>query len=77
MIKKKLDLRNFRCPENIMLLRKKVRNMNFGEYLLVISNDFSSKRDIPKFCQFMNCKLINVEKKNSTDYHLLKKNNEM
>ncbi|WP_343152535.1 sulfurtransferase TusA [Buchnera aphidicola] len=71
--KKKLDLRNLRCPETVMLLRKKARNMNFGEYLLVISNDFSSKRDIPKFCQFMKYKLIKIEHKNCVDYHLLKK----
>ncbi|CAL4323948.1 sulfurtransferase TusA [Buchnera aphidicola] len=73
IIKKKLDLRNLRCPETIMLLRKKARNMNLGEYLLVISNDFSSKRDIPKFCRFMQYKLIKIEVKNSVDYHLLKK----
>lgn len=53
-----LNLKNLRCPEPIMMLRKKIREINSGEKILIFSDDPSTKRDIPKFCIFMNHKLL-------------------
>lgn len=48
-----LNALNLRCPEPVMLVRKKIRHMNNGEILLVIADDPATVRDIPSFCQFM------------------------
>ena len=55
-----LDLRTLRCPEPIMLLRKKMREIQNKEILLILSDDPSTTRDIPKYCRFMNHKLLKM-----------------
>ena len=66
MIKKKmseiiitqtLDTMGLRCPEPVMLVRKNIRHLNEGEVLLIIADDPATTRDIPSFCQFMDCLL--------------------
>lgn len=59
-----LDLRKLRCPEPIMLLRKKIREIKNGEILLMLSDDPSTIRDVPKYCQFMNHKLLKINTSN-------------
>ncbi|WP_343154679.1 sulfurtransferase TusA [Buchnera aphidicola (Pseudoregma panicola)] len=53
-----LDLRKYKCPDSIIFLRKKIRTMKKKEIILIISNDPSTKWDIPNFCAFMNHKII-------------------
>ncbi|BGI51522.1 MAG: sulfurtransferase TusA [Buchnera aphidicola (Ceratovacuna japonica)] len=53
-----LDLRKYKCPDSIILLRKKVRMMKKKELILIISNDPSTKWDFFNFCKFMNHKVI-------------------
>lgn len=54
----KLDTSGLRCPEPVMLVRKKIREMQYGEVLLVIADDPATLRDIPSFCQFMEHTLL-------------------
>lgn len=49
------------CPEPVMMLHSKVRDMNAGEVLEVIATDPSTQRDIPKFCQFLGHELMLAE----------------
>ncbi|GAC16259.1 sulfurtransferase TusA [Aliiglaciecola lipolytica] len=48
-----LDALGLRCPEPVMMVRMKVRNMQDGETLSVIADDHSTTRDMPSFCRFM------------------------
>ncbi len=53
-----LDARGLLCPEPVMMLHKRVREMQTGERLLVLATDPSTTRDIPKFCQFLGHELV-------------------
>jgi tRNA 2-thiouridine synthesizing protein A len=54
----KLDTIGLRCPEPVMMVRQKIRNIATGETLLVSADDPSTTRDIPSFCRFMEHQLI-------------------
>jgi len=53
-----LDARGLYCPEPVMMLHNKVRDMQAGELLEVIATDPSTTRDIPKFCAFLGHELV-------------------
>ncbi len=65
-----LDALGLRCPEPVMLVRKKVRHMRDGETLLIIADDPATTRDIPSFCEFMDHTLI-ASNTEVTPYHYL------
>ena len=49
-----LDALGLRCPEPLMLLRNKVREMNQGDVIKVLATDPSTSWDFENFCRFMN-----------------------
>ena len=53
-----LDTTGLYCPEPIMLMHNKVRDMSPGEVLKVIASDPATTRDIPKFCSFLGHELL-------------------
>ena len=53
-----LDTQGLYCPEPIMLLHSRIDDMNAGEKILVLASDPATKRDIPKFCQFLGHELL-------------------
>lgn len=53
-----LEAEGLRCPEPVMMVRKKIRSMQDGEVLLIKADDPSTVRDIPSFCRFMDHQLI-------------------
>lgn len=53
-----LDTTGLYCPEPIMLMHNKVRDMAPGQVLKVIATDPATTRDVPKFCQFLGHELI-------------------
>jgi tRNA 2-thiouridine synthesizing protein A len=53
-----LDASGLLCPEPVMLLHNKVREMQAGELLKVVATDPSTQRDIPKFCAFLGHVLV-------------------
>lgn len=53
-----LDARGLNCPEPVMLLHKKIRELPPGGLLLVLATDPSTTRDIPKFCTFLGHDLL-------------------
>lgn len=69
-----LDTLGLRCPEPVMMIRKKMRELSSGESLLVIADDPSTQRDIPKFCQFMDHKLLDQQHNNKQFIFLIEKN---
>ncbi len=48
-----LDATGLNCPEPVMMLHNKVRDLAGGAMLKVIATDPSTQRDIPKFCVFL------------------------
>lgn len=63
-----LDTQDLYCPEPVMLLHSKIRDMAVGDTLLVEATDPSTQRDIPKFCLFLGHELL--EQKESGDLFL-------
>ena len=53
-----LDTSGLMCPEPVMMLHAKVREMASGDVIDVLATDPSTTRDIPKFCQFLGHELL-------------------
>lgn len=53
-----LDASGLNCPEPVMMLHNKVRDLQAGHLLQVIATDPSTRRDIPKFCVFLGHELV-------------------
>lgn len=60
-ITKQLDATGLTCPEPVMLLHKVMREIEKGDCVEVIATDPSTQRDIPKFCQFLDHRLLRQE----------------
>jgi tRNA 2-thiouridine synthesizing protein A len=60
-----LDAVGLYCPEPVMMLHRKVRELASGEILEVLATDPSTQRDIPKFCAFLGHELL--EQSNDSD----------
>ncbi len=68
-----LDASGLICPEPLMLVRNKVREMKAGEVLHVLATDPSTERDLTNFCRFMGHQMLSHELRDSTyHYHLRK-----
>ena len=61
-----LDATGLYCPEPVMLLHNKVRDLPPGALLKVIATDPSTRRDIPKFCLFLGHELVEQLQQNNT-----------
>jgi len=53
-----LDATGLMCPEPVMMLHVKVKEMASGEVLRVLATDPSTTRDIKKFCTFLNFEFL-------------------
>lgn len=62
-----LDARGLFCPEPVMLLHNKIRDIAIGDVLQVLATDPSTERDIPKFCSFLGHQLL-LQDTNEGDY---------
>lgn len=56
-----LDARGLFCPEPVMLLHKKIREVEVGQLILVLATDPATERDIEKFCRFLGHELVSAE----------------
>lgn len=68
-----LDVTGLRCPEPVMLLRKKIREMALNETIAVFADDPASIRDIPGFCHYMEHELINQQTEKKPYQFILRK----
>ncbi len=68
-----LDTCGLYCPEPVMMLHNKVRDMAPGEVVRVIATDPSTRRDIPKFCNFLDHELLENEERDNCFYYLIRK----
>ncbi len=58
-----LDTTGLYCPEPIMLMHNRVRDMRAGEVLKVVASDPATTRDVPKFCNFLGHELLAQEQR--------------
>jgi len=70
------DASGLMCPEPVMMLHGKVRDMKGGEVLEVIATDPSTQRDIPKFCQFLGHELALAEERDGKFVFRIRKKQE-
>lgn len=68
-----LDASGLNCPEPVMLLHNKVRDLPAGALLKVIATDPSTRRDIPKFCVFLGHELLEQAEENGTYLYWIRK----
>ncbi|MEH6822875.1 MAG: sulfurtransferase TusA [Motiliproteus sp.] len=68
-----MDASGLYCPEPVMMLHNKVRDIAIGEVLEVIATDPSTERDIPKFCAFLGHELIGMREHADCFYYLIRK----
>ena len=65
-VQHELDTCGLLCPEPVMMLHNKVRDMAAGEVVRVIATDPSTQRDIPRFCYFLEHELLHSYGGNSS-----------
>lgn len=53
-----LDATGLTCPEPLMMVRNRVREMPAGQVLHVIATDPSTNRDFNNFCRFLGHEMI-------------------
>ena len=68
-----LDATGLRCPEPLMLVRNRVREMNVGEVLHVIATDPSTGRDFTNFCRFLGHALLEESRRGETFEYWIRK----
>jgi tRNA 2-thiouridine synthesizing protein A len=68
-----MDAKGLFCPEPVMLLHNKVRDMSAGDVLQVVATDPSTQRDIPKFCSFLGHELIAQEELEQCFFYYIRK----
>ena len=68
-----LDTRGLFCPEPVMLLHKKIRELNAGDKVIVLATDPSTMRDIPKFCHFLGHELLESNEQDKEFYFVILK----
>ena len=68
-----LDVTGLYCPEPVMLLHNKIRDIGEGELVQVLATDPTTERDIPKFCLFLGHELLEQEAFEGNFRYLLRK----
>lgn len=68
-----LDATGLLCPEPVMLLHNRIRDIGAGETLQLLATDPSTERDIPRFCTFLGHELLQQEKVDGQYHYLLRK----
>ncbi|MBU2097841.1 MAG: sulfurtransferase TusA [Gammaproteobacteria bacterium] len=68
-----LDACGLFCPEPVMMLHNKIRDIQSGQVLEVQATDPSTTRDIPKFCLFLGHELLKQQEADGTFFYWIKK----
>ncbi len=69
----KLDASGLFCPEPVMLLHNKIRDIEAGQLLKLVATDPSTSRDVPKFCHFLGHELLESTEKDGRFTYLIRK----
>lgn len=69
-----LDACGLYCPEPVMLLHNKIRDMAVGDLLRLRATDPSTARDVPKFCLYLGHELVEQSQDGGQYCYLIRKN---
>lgn len=68
-----LDAKGLYCPEPVMLLHNKIRDLAAGDVLLLEATDPSTTRDVPKFCLYLGHELLEQSQQGDLYFYRIKK----
>tara|TARA_B110000444_G_C18736838_1_gene546032 strand:- start:397 stop:669 length:273 start_codon:yes stop_codon:yes gene_type:complete len=68
-----LDASGLFCPEPVMLLHNKIRDISAGQLLRLVATDPSTTRDVPKFCHFLGHELLESVESGGNFTYLIRK----
>ncbi len=68
-----LDAKGLMCPEPVMMLHVKVKEMEKGQVLKVLATDPSTTRDIKKFCTFLGFEFLSESEGDGVFEYYIKK----
>ncbi len=68
-----LDACGLFCPEPVMLLHTKIREIASGEVLQLLATDPSTQRDVRKFCTFLGHELVAEEEQDKQFLYYIRK----
>ena len=68
-----LDATGLNCPEPVMMLHQHIPDLQPGGMLKVIATDPSTRRDIPKFCVFLDHELVEQREEAGTYLYWIRK----
>ncbi len=72
-VNQELDARGLLCPEPVMMLHNKIRDIEVGDILRILATDPSTQRDIPKFCHFLGHELLEQQASDNMYTYLVRK----
>ena len=68
-----LDAAGLYCPEPVMLLHNKIRDMQVGDMLKLKATDPSTTRDVPKFCLYLGHELVDSSRDGEFYFYRIRK----
>jgi tRNA 2-thiouridine synthesizing protein A len=68
-----LDCKGLMCPMPIVELSKKIKKLNIGDILDLVSDDVGSKEDIPAWCRRTGNELMGLTEENGVFTYRIKK----
>jgi tRNA 2-thiouridine synthesizing protein A len=71
--KQELDASGLYCPEPVMLLHNKIRDIDAGDLLRLTATDPSTTRDVPKFCLYLGHELVDQSRQGDKYVYLIRK----
>jgi tRNA 2-thiouridine synthesizing protein A len=63
-----LDATGLYCPEPVMLLHNRIKDISAGALLRLIATDPSTVRDVPKFCLYLGHELVSKARVGSSSH---------
>ncbi|MYD42954.1 MAG: sulfurtransferase TusA [Gammaproteobacteria bacterium] len=68
-----IDTKGLWCPEPLIIVRNKVREMSEGEELHIQATDPSTHRDFTNFCRFMGHELVSASEQDGVLEFVIRK----
>jgi len=62
----KLDTLGYFCPMPIILTSKKIKELDLGQVLEVVSDDEGIKKDMPAWCETTGHQMVGMEEEQAT-----------
>ena len=72
-VQHELDATGLYCPEPVMLLHNRIRDMQPGEICASPLTDPSTSRDVPKFCLYLEHELVASAQRGDEFLYLIRK----